>query len=116
MGQRLEGKRAVITGGGRGIGKAIALSYVREGAQCVITSRKLDDLEATSEEGPEGTIKPFVCDVSNDESVAAMAEFVNDEFGGVDIVVNNAGIHAAGRFLDIDPATYTRLYLSLIHI
>tara|TARA_A100001037_G_scaffold46761_1_gene38188 strand:+ start:13842 stop:14606 length:765 start_codon:yes stop_codon:yes gene_type:complete len=110
MGQRLEGKRAVITGGGRGIGKAIALSYVREGAQCVVTSRKLDDLEATSGEAPKGTIKPFVCDVSNDESVAAMAEFVNDEFGGVDIVVNNAGIHAAGRFLDIDPATYTRLY------
>tara|TARA_B100000686_G_scaffold154730_1_gene162376 strand:+ start:15310 stop:15861 length:552 start_codon:yes stop_codon:yes gene_type:complete len=39
-----------------------------------------------------------------------MAAFVNEELGGVDIVVNNAGIHAAGRFLDIDPATYSRLY------
>tara|TARA_Y100001970_G_scaffold179520_1_gene218461 strand:+ start:13596 stop:14360 length:765 start_codon:yes stop_codon:yes gene_type:complete len=110
MRQRLEGKRAVITGGGRGIGKAIALSYAREGANCVVTSRKLDDLEATSSEAPDGIIRPFVCDVSSDESVASMAAFVNEELGGVDIVVNNAGIHAAGRFLDIDPATYSRLY------
>ena len=110
MVQRLEGKRAVITGGGRGIGKAIALAYVREGAKCVITSRKLEDLEATSNEAPQGTIRPFVCDVSDDQSVAQMAEFVDKDLGGADIVVNNAGIHAAGRFLDIDPTTYSRLY------
>ncbi|MDP7066218.1 MAG: SDR family NAD(P)-dependent oxidoreductase [Acidimicrobiales bacterium] len=110
MTQRLEGKRAVITGGGRGIGKAIALAYALEGAQCVITSRNLDDLEVTSQEAPTGTVRPVVCDVSDDTSVSEMAQFVHEQLGGVDIVVNNAGIHAAGRFLDIDPATYSRLY------
>ena len=110
MTQRLEGKRAVITGGGRGIGRAIALAYAREGALCVITSRKLEDLEATAEQAPPGALRPVVCDVSDDASVSAMADFVHEQFGGADIVVNNAGIHAAGRFLDIDPATYSRLF------
>ncbi|MEE3256863.1 MAG: SDR family oxidoreductase [Actinomycetota bacterium] len=110
MTERLEGKRAVITGGGRGIGRAIALAYAREGALCVITSRKLEDLEATAEQAPPGALRPVVCDVSDDASVSAMADFVHEQFGGADIVVNNAGIHAAGRFLDIDPATYSRLF------
>ena len=110
MTERLNGKRAVITGGGRGIGKAIALAYVKEGAQCVITSRRFEDLEATAAEAPPGTVIPIACDVSDGDSVSAMAAFVHQELGGADIVVNNAGIHAAGRFVDIEPETYSRLY------
>ena len=110
MSQRLKGKRAVITGGGRGIGRAIALAYAREVAQCVITSRRFDDLEATAAEAPSGSVIPTACDVSDGSSVRAMADFVHQELGGADIVVNNAGIHAAGRFLDIEPETYSRLY------
>ncbi len=110
MNQRLEGKRAVITGGGRGIGRAIALAYVNEGASCVVASRQLEDLEATAELAPDGAIEPIVCDVADDASVMAMSQQVRDKYGGADIVVNNAGVHAAGRFLDIDAATYSRLY------
>ena len=110
MSQRLEGKRAVITGGSRGIGRAIALAYVKEGASCVVISRQLEDLEETAELAPAGAIEPIVCDVANAASVAAMAELVLDKFGGVDIVVNNAGVHAAGSFLEIDAATYSRLF------
>jgi len=110
MTERLNGKRAVITGGGRGIGKAIALAYVKEGAQCVITSMRFEDLEATAAEAPPGTVIPIACDVSDGDSVSAMAAFVHQELGGADIVVNNAGIHAAGRFVDIEPETYSRLY------
>jgi len=110
MTERLNGKRAVITGGGRGIGKAIALAYAKEGAQCVITSRRFEDLEATAAEAPPGTVIPIACDVSDGDSVSAMAAFVHQELGGADIVVNNAGIHAAGRFVDIEPEIYSRLY------
>ena len=110
MSQRLEGKRAVITGGGRGIGKAIALAYAREGAQCVVASRRIEDLEETAAEAPPGFVHPIVCDVSDGDSVTAMADFVHATLGGADIVVNNAGIHAAGRVLDIDPETYSQLF------
>jgi meso-butanediol dehydrogenase / (S,S)-butanediol dehydrogenase / diacetyl reductase len=106
---RLEAKRAVITGGGRGIGRAIALAYAAEGAQCVITSRKVADLEATAAEAPEA-LTPIACDVGDDASVTAMAAAAVDVLGGVDIVVNNAGVHAAGRFLDIAPQTFADLY------
>jgi len=107
---RLEGKRAVITGGGRGIGRAIALGYAAEGARCVITSRKVEDLEATAAEAPAGALTPVACDVGDDASVADMAEAATAALGAVDIVVNNAGIHAAGRFLDIGPETFADLY------
>ena len=66
---RLEGKRAVITGGGRGIGRSIALAYAAEGATCVITSRKVEDLEATAGEAPSGALVPVACDVGDDDSV-----------------------------------------------
>lgn len=107
---RLEGKRAVITGGGRGIGRGIALAYAAEGATCVITSRKVDDLEATAAEAAQGTLLPVACDVGDDDSVAALARQAHEILGGVDIVVNNAGIHAAGRFVDIEPQTFMDLY------
>ena len=110
MTQRLEGKSAVITGGGRGIGKAIALAYAREGARCVVTSRRFEDLEQTAAEAPDGLVTAVACDVSDDSSVKEMADRVHEMFGGVDIVVNNAGIHAAGRFMDIEPETYSLLY------
>ena len=110
MSQRLEGKTAVITGGGRGIGRAIALAYVQAGATCIVASRQLEDLEATARLAPHGAVEAIVCDVASDTSVAAMAELVLGKFGGVDIVVNNAGGHAAGSFLEIDAATYSRLY------
>ena len=110
MSQRLEGKTAVITGGGRGIGRAIALAYVQAGATCIVASRQLEDLEATARLAPHGAVEAIVCDVASDTSVAAMAELVLGKFGGVDIVVNNAGVHAAGSFLEIDAATYSRLY------
>ena len=110
MSQRLEGKTAVITGGGRGIGRAIALAYVQAGATCIVASRQLEDLEATARLAPHGAVEAIVCDVASDTSVAAMAELVLGKFGGVDIVVINAGVHAAGSFLEIDAATYSRLY------
>jgi len=110
MTNRLIGKCAVITGGGRGIGKSIALAFAQEGARCVITSRHIDDLVATAAEAPDGSLIPLVCDVGDSSSVDDMAYTAVQELGKVDIVVNNAGVHAAGKFVDIDPEVYLDLY------
>ena len=110
MTNRLSGKCAVITGGGRGIGKSIALTFAQEGARCVITSRHIEDLVATAAEAPEGSLIPLACDVGDSDSVEGMAKIALKELGKVDIVVNNAGVHAAGKFVDIDPEVYLDLY------
>lgn len=85
----LESKIAVITGGGRGIGKATAQLFTNEGATVVIA--EFDDVSglSTANELSAHFIKT---DISNEESVKALFEFVKSEFGGCDILVNNAGI------------------------
>ena len=110
MSKRLADKCAVITGGGRGIGKAIAKAYVEQGARCVITARNALELESTAREFPASTVVPLVCDVSDQRSVEAMARAATDALGAVDIVVNNAGMHASGQFVDIAPEVFAKLF------
>lgn len=114
MSGRLEGKRALVTGGGRGIGRAIALAYAGEGARVLVTARSSDQLdevvtEATSAE-LAGSIEAITCDLGDPASIDAMVASVNGSTGGIDVLVNNAGIYAAGRFLDIEPDRYTELF------
>jgi NAD(P)-dependent dehydrogenase (short-subunit alcohol dehydrogenase family) len=89
----LKGKRAIVTGGSRGIGKAIARQLAEEGVDVVIAGRNLEALAATaaqlaSETG--GRIVPISADTGDDASVAALVEAAVRELGGVDILVNNA--------------------------
>ena len=90
----LKEKVAVISGGGRGIGRAIALAYVREGARLALAARGIDGLEETrravADLGGEALVVPT--DISEVESVAALAQQVCEHFGRVDILVNNSGI------------------------
>jgi len=90
----LKGRGAVITGGGRGIGRAIARSLAEAGASVVVTARSTDQIEAVAEElraaGHEA--HAVTCDVSDEDSVAVMASRAQELLGTVDIVVNNAGI------------------------
>jgi len=90
----LKDKVAVITGGGRGIGRAIALAYAREGARLVLAARSVEGLEETqrmvADEGGKALVAPT--DISNVESVAALAQKASEHFGRVDILVNNSGI------------------------
>ena len=90
----LKDKVAVITGGGRGIGRAIALAYAREGARLVLAARSVGGLEETqrmvADEGGHALVLPT--DISNVESVAALAQKAREHFGRVDILVNNSGI------------------------
>jgi NAD(P)-dependent dehydrogenase (short-subunit alcohol dehydrogenase family) len=80
-------KTALITGGGRGIGRAIALAFAREGMRIAVAARTAEQVEQVAREIGDGAIA-LVCDVADPESVALMFERVGD----VDILVNNAGI------------------------
>jgi len=83
----LTGKTALITGGGRGIGRAIALAFAREGARIAVAARTAEQVEQVAREIGNEAIA-LVCDVADPQSVALMFERVGD----VDILVNNAGI------------------------
>ena len=91
----LEGKQAVVTGGTRGIGRAIAHALLEAGAEVAIcgrteesTAQAVEELTAT----PGGKLIGKACDVRNDSQVAALFTYVQDRFGGHDILINNAGL------------------------
>jgi 3-oxoacyl-[acyl-carrier protein] reductase len=89
----LSGKAAVVTGGTKGIGLAIADALVRQGASVFVCSRSRDDIEAAIERlSAFGTAAGKLCDVRTEGEVRAMLESCEKRFGGVDILVNNAGV------------------------
>jgi NAD(P)-dependent dehydrogenase (short-subunit alcohol dehydrogenase family) len=91
----LQGKVAIVTGSTKGIGRAIAEALVREGLSVCISARSEDEVaRAVSELGDagEGLVTGAVCDVRDYEEVRALFEHTVAEFGGVDVLVNNAGI------------------------
>jgi len=91
---RLDGKVALITGGGRGIGKFIATGFAEAGANLVITSRKMKNLESTARELEKEfgvTVLPVACDVSREEDIDNLLNVVQAKFPRIDILVNNAG-------------------------
>jgi NAD(P)-dependent dehydrogenase (short-subunit alcohol dehydrogenase family) len=93
MDLQLEGKRALVTGASRGIGKAIALALANEGVDVVIAARNLDVLTVTARELADATgrrIVPIVADTGDDISVKTLVEKAVHELGGIDILVNNA--------------------------
>jgi len=111
----LAGRRAVVTGGSKGIGKAIAAELMAEGAAVVICSRHQDELDAAAVElvkqMPDGSagfgrgggagasmVRAMPCDVTEPEQVAAFIEAAAAAMGGLDILVNNAGGARPGRF------------------
>src|SRR5215203_3648220 len=89
----LEGKRAVVTGAGRGIGRAVALALAHAGCDLAITARTVADLEslALELEGVGRRCVVLACDVTDPDAVNAMSEGVLGQLGGVDVLVNNAG-------------------------
>jgi len=93
----LKGKIAVITGGGRGIGQAIAFAFTKAGAKVVITSRKAQDLEATAAEIKTfgGEAFPLSAHLGKIDDIKKMVSTVMDKFGRIDILVNNAGASPA---------------------
>ncbi|HEU5459501.1 MAG TPA: 3-hydroxybutyrate dehydrogenase [Pyrinomonadaceae bacterium] len=87
----LNGKTALITGGGRGIGRAIALEFARNGARVAVAARTAEQVEQVAAEIGSNAIA-LVCDVADPESVGRMFSDMHERFGDADILVNNAGI------------------------
>jgi len=89
----LKGKTAIVTGGSRGIGKAIAQGFAKAGAKVAITSRKINDLEVNAAEIKAfgGEAFPVQAHLGKMEEISRMVKTVMDEFGRIDILVNNAG-------------------------
>ncbi len=94
MDPMLRGKVALVTGGGRGIGRAVALKLASEGAQLAVCGRTRTTLEETvaAIEAGDGAARAYVVDVSDSDAVAATCKQVLADCGRVDILVNNAGV------------------------
>ncbi len=91
---RLEGKVALITGGGSGIGKASCLAFAREGARVVAVDLKQETAEATAQEIRDagGEARAFAADVSKEKDSEAMVRFAEEQFGALHVAFNNAGV------------------------
>jgi NAD(P)-dependent dehydrogenase (short-subunit alcohol dehydrogenase family) len=103
---RLDGKVALITGGGTGIGAEFAKAYVAEGAKVVITGRRKEPLEQVAAGLPEGKVLVFQGDVSTPDGAQAMIDATVGFGGKIDILINNAGIDPAGLITDMPLETW----------
>jgi meso-butanediol dehydrogenase/(S,S)-butanediol dehydrogenase/diacetyl reductase len=108
----LEGKVALVTGGGRGIGRGIALRLARDGADVAVVDMRADEAAAVAAEvidiGCKATT--FIADVSDREQVFAAVDHAAEALGGFDIMVNNAGIALVGPIADVTPQEAERVW------
>ncbi len=102
MKMELQGKRAIITGAGGGIGKDIALTLAACGVQSVICGRSREKLEQTAREAKDGG-RMVICagDLLDEHSIESVVNTAKQEFGGIDFLINNAGIAQNASFEDI---------------
>ena len=94
--RRFEGKRVIVTGGANGIGKATVARFAAEGAALVLTDRNREAAEAAAKEISEKTgssVYPFIGDVSIKADDEATIQFALEKMGGIDVLVNNAGVY-----------------------
>ncbi len=102
MSGRLAGKRALVTGGSRGIGRAIAEAFAKEDCRLILNARDPDRLSRTAEALADAhgvEVHALACDVTDGDAVRAMVSEA-EAGGAIDILVNNAGIHIPSRFVD----------------
>ena len=105
MESRMDGKKALITGGSLGLGRAMAAKFAAAGADVAIVARRADVLEEARAEIMQqvngSTVNAYPCDVSEREAIADLFAKVTADFGQVDVLVNNAGTSQTGKFEDI---------------
>ena len=113
MNGRFDGETAIVTGSSKGIGKAIARALAREGANVVTNSRSQERAEAAAEEIATevdgASTLPVECDVTDPDSVSALVDATVEEFGRLDVMVNNAGMTVIGPAEEMDPEDWQRV-------
>jgi D-sorbitol dehydrogenase (acceptor) len=107
--RRLDGKSAIITGAARGIGRAFAEAYVREGARVAIADIDLERAQAAATEIGEAAMAVRL-DVADQASIEGAVREVETAFGGIDILVNNAALFDLAPVVEITRASYERLF------
>ena len=106
------GKGAVVTGGGRGIGAAVAEELAASGVPVVVTARSAPEIDAVADglRARGRTAFAVTCDVTEPDSVAAMAAQAEELLGSVDILVNNAGVARSAPFLKVTPEQWEEVH------
>lgn len=109
----LKNKVCVITGATSGIGRATVVRFVEEGAKVVFCGRRKERGEELVNEinarNLPGEVRFFCCDVSIEEDVKALADYVKQEFGNCEVLFNNAGVHQSGKIHETPPAAWDRI-------
>ena len=107
----LKNKNALITGAGKGIGKAVAIALAKEGVNLILVSRTQNDIDQLASETAQLGVKTLAlaADVSDINSINAAVEKALAEFKHIDILINSAGIASFGKFLELEPEAWERI-------
>jgi 3-oxoacyl-[acyl-carrier protein] reductase len=106
---KLDGKLALVTGGSRGIGRAIAERLVDAGATVAICGQDRDNLSKALKEIGGGKITGMTTNVASESAVSELFAFIDKELGGLDILVNNAGVGSFATLADMTPEEWHRI-------
>lgn len=109
--EAINGKNALITGAGKGLGKAIAIALAQEGVNVGLVGRTEKDLISLAEELKTYNVKIAIAtaDVSDMEAVNVAVAKIKRELGVIDILINNAGIGAFGNFMELEPSKWKEI-------
>lgn len=107
----LTGKKAIITGAGKGIGRATALALAKEGVSLGLLARTEEDLKKVADEVNDSGVQVAIAtaDVSSNDQVTSAVDKLINELGSVDILINNAGIAKFGGFLELDVEEWEKI-------
>jgi len=109
--ESLQGKNALITGAGKGIGRALAIAFAQEGVNVGLIARTETDLAKVADELKDFGVKTVtaVADVADIDAVNAAVATVKAALGQIDILINNAGISSFGSFMELEPARWEQI-------
>jgi len=109
--ESLQGKNALVTGAGKGLGKAIAIALAAEGVNIALLGRTESDLIKVTDELKQYKVKTAfaIADVSDIDAVNSAVAQLKQDIGTIDILINNAGVGAFGKFMELEPAKWKQI-------